>query len=181
MMSMPASRQAGAALIEALVAMLIVAFGVLGVISLQTRSFVSNMEGYQRTQALILVNDMAERINLNRTHASDYLATDIGTTDPGDCTDVTLTRAKKDLCEWAKAIQGASETEGANHVGAVLAARGCITSPATNQYLIVLAWQGLQPTGAPNNDCGKGAYSSEDTRRVASVVVQIGTLGVTTP
>ena len=180
-MKKPTRGQQGAALIEALVAMLIVAFGILGVLSLQTRSFAANMEGYQRSQALVLVSDMAERINLNRANAASYVANDIGTTDPGNCADATLTRAQKDLCEWAKAIQGAAETQGTSKVGAVIGARGCITSPATNQYLIVLAWQGLQRTAQPNNSCGENAYSSEDTRRIVSVVVQIGTLGVTTP
>lgn len=183
MMTKPAIHQGGAALIEALVAMLIVAFGILGVLGLQTRSFTSNMEGYQRSQALILVNDMAERINLNRINASSYVATDIGITAPGNCADPTLTRAQKDLCEWALAIQGASEVQGtgAEKVGAVIGARGCITSPSTNRYLIVLAWQGLQRSGVPNNSCGENAYSSEDTRRIVSVVVQIGTLNTITP
>lgn len=180
-MKKPRSTQQGVALIEALVAMLIVAFGVLGFVGLQARTTVANLEGYQRSQALILVNDMAERLNLNRADATSYVASNIGVTDPGNCADPALTRAQKDLCEWAKSIQGAGETQGTDKVGAVLNARGCITSPSANQYLIALAWQGLQPTGAPANTCGQGAFSSEDRRRVATIVVQIGTLANTTP
>lgn len=168
-------------MIEALVAMLIVAFGVLGFVGLQARTTVANLEGYQRSQALILVNDMAERINLNRASAASYVGDNVGATDPGNCTLATLTRAQADLCEWAKAIQGAGETQGGNKVGAVLNARGCITSPSANQYVVSLAWQGLQPSGAPANPCGQGAYRTEDTRRVATVVVQIGNLANTTP
>lgn len=173
--------QKGVALIEALIAMLIVAFGVLGFVGLQAKTTVANLEGYQRSQALILVNDMVERMKLNRMNAAAYVANDIGTTAPGDCTNVTFTAAQRDLCEWSTAIQGAGELQGGNKVGAMLNARGCITNPATNQYLIVIAWQGMQPSGAPANTCGQNAYSSENTRRVVSVVMQVAQLAPPTP
>lgn len=175
-MTRPNHTQRGVALIEALIAMLIVAFGVLGFVGLQARTTVANLEGYQRSQALVLVNDMAERMNLNRTNAASYVSSDIGTTDPGDCADADLTPAQKDICTWAKTIQGAGETQSGVSVGAILNARGCITSPATDQYLIAVAWQGMQASGAPANTCGQDAYSSEDMRRVVSVVLQVGQL-----
>ncbi|OGB49270.1 MAG: type IV pilus modification protein PilV [Burkholderiales bacterium RIFCSPLOWO2_12_FULL_65_40] len=168
--------QQGVALIEALIAMLIVAFGVLGFVGLQARTTVANLEGYQRSQALILVNDMAERMNLNRANAMSYVSNNIGATDPGNCSGSALTAAQKDLCEWAALIRGAAETQGSTQVGAMLNARGCITNPAANQYLLALAWQGVQASGAPVNTCGKDAYSSEDMRRVVTVVVQIANL-----
>lgn len=168
--------QKGVALIEALIAMLIVAFGVLGLVGLQAKTTVINLEGYQRSQALILVNDMAERINLNRANALSYIGDNLGVSDPGTCpTDASMI-AQKDLCEWAKLIRGAAEIQDGVKVGAVLNARGCITSPATNQYLIALAWQGMQASAAPVNACGKNAFSSEDMRRVVTVVVQIANL-----
>lgn len=168
--------QQGVALIEALIAMLIVAFGVLGLVGLQAKTTVANLEGYQRSQALILVNDMAERINLNRANALSYVGNNIGATNPGDCTVSSLSMAQKDLCEWASLIRGAAETQGSTQVGAMLNARGCITNPASNQYLLALAWQGVQASAAPVNTCGKDAYSGEDMRRVVTVVVQIANL-----
>lgn len=84
--------------------------------------------------------------------------------------------AQKDLCEWAKLIQGAAEVQDGTKVGAMLKARGCITTTATNQYLIALAWQGIQASAAPVNTCGKDAFTSEDMRRVVTVVVQIANL-----
>lgn len=171
--------QQGVALIEALIAMLIVAFGVLGFVGLQARTTVANLEGYQRSQALILVNDMAERMNLNRANAMSYVSNNIGATDPGNCSGSALTAAQKDLCEWAALIRGAAETQGSTQVGAMLNARGCITNPAANQYLLALAWQGVQASAAPVNTCGKDAYSSEDMRRVVTVVVQIANLSPT--
>lgn len=174
----------GATLIEVLIAMLIVAFGVLGFVGIQTRSAVANVEGYQRAQALILVNDMAERINLNRANAAAYrdddpnntATTPLGVADPGNCAAAGPAIALKDRCEWARLIQGAAETEGTTKLGAVLNARGCITNTAPDQYRISLAWQGVQASGAPTNPCGLNAFGSEETRRVVSVVVRIGSL-----
>lgn len=167
--------QAGAAMIEVLVAILITAFGILGFVGLQAQTAVSQVEGYQRTQALILINDMAERIALNRTQAAAYVADDIGVTNPASCA-APVTRAAIDLCEWSELIQGAAEVQGTAKLGAMLGARACITNPAPNQYLISLVWQGVQATGAPITECGKDDFASEDTRRAVTTVVQIADL-----
>lgn len=181
-LSRRARSERGAALMEVLIAMLIVAFGMLGYVGLQAQTSVANLEGYQRSQALILVNDMAQRMALNRANAASYVATNIGVTDPGNCAAAGLTRAQVDLCQWALAIQGASEVVGTTRSGAVLLARGCIRSivsplnSADVYYQISLAWQGLQATGASPDPCGRDAFSDEALRRTVSVVVQVGRL-----
>lgn len=167
--------QRGAAMMELLIAMLIIAFGVLGFVGLQAQTALSQVEGYQRSQALILINDISERISLNRASAAAYVGSNIGTTDPGDCA-TPATQAGKDLCEWSKLIQGSAEVQGTAKLGAMTGARGCITSPAANQYLISIAWQGVQATGAPANTCGQDAYSNENMRRTVTTVLQIATL-----
>lgn len=167
--------QRGALMMEVLIAMLIVAFGTLGFVGLQAQTTVRNIEGYQRSQALILLNDMAQRITLNRANASSYVATNIGTVNPGDCTTKT-TVSDKDLCEWALLIQGSSETMGTAKLGAITGARGCITSPSANLYIISLAWQGVQATSPSPSLCGQNSYSAENMRRAATTVVRIATL-----
>ena len=167
--------QRGAAMIELLIAMLVVAFGVLGFVGLQAKTALSQIEGYQRSQALILINDISARIALNRVNAAAYVGNDIGTTDPGDCS-AAATRVATDLCEWSLSLQGAAELQGTTKLGAMTGARGCITSPATNEYLISVVWQGVQATGAPATVCGEGEYSSENMRRAVTTVVQIANL-----
>jgi type IV pilus assembly protein PilV len=168
--------QHGAGMIEVLVAVLVIAFGILGFVGLQGQTAVSQLEGYQRTQALLLLNDMAQRMALNRDEAGAYLADDIGAAAaPEDCS-AQPSRAATDLCEWSRLIQGAAEVQGNARLGAMIGARACITRPAPNVYQISLVWQGLQATGAPATLCGRDAYASEDTRRAVSTVVQMADL-----
>lgn len=165
----------GAAMIEVLITMLVIAFGSLGFVALQSQTALSQVEGYQRSQALILLNDISERIALNRASAANYVGTDIGITDPGSCTALT-TQTAKDICEWSLLIQGAAEVNGTAKLGAMIGARGCITVTAANEYLISIAWQGVRASGAPANTCGQNQYSSENTRRTVTTVLRIATL-----
>ena len=54
-----ASRQAGTSLVEVLVTIVITAIGLLGLAGMQSRLQTSEMESYQRAQALLLLEDMA--------------------------------------------------------------------------------------------------------------------------
>lgn len=167
-------RQRGAALLEVLVAMLIIAFGVLGYVGLQARTTVATLEGYQRAQALVLLNDITQRINLNRTAAASYVASDLGATDPGACP--ANPAAARDLCEWTHLIRGAAEVQDGVQVGAVQSARGCIDDLGSNQYLVSVVWQGVQASGPSPLACGSGDYPDENLRRGVSTVVRIGDL-----
>ncbi len=188
----PPHPQRGAVLIESLVAMLIVAFGVLGFIGLQARTAVSSLEGYQRAQALLLVNDMAQRMMTNRagTQGGHYLRTDIGSSAiclrplPGAAAAVpgfsqaAFDSASADVCAWAALIRGAAERDASGEAVATLAsARGCITATgAAGEYLVALVWLGRQSSGATALDCGRGdtaAFPSESRRRGVSLLVRI--------
>ncbi len=185
-------RQRGALLIEALVAMLIVAFGVLGFVGLQARTAVGNLEGYQRAQALVLLNDIAQRMAINRVGARNgyYLRTGIGASAacavpaapvpaPPGFDLAAFNTANADLCAWAELIRGSAEKDAGNRtLGAMAGGRGCIEAdPAQpGEFVVSVAWQGLQATGAPRLACGAGQYPSEGLRRGASTVVRVGSL-----
>ncbi|MBC5781660.1 type IV pilus modification protein PilV [Ramlibacter sp. USB13] len=169
-----ASAQGGFTLLETLVAMLIVAFGVLGYVGLQARTVVSTLEGYQRAQALVLVADIAQRINLNRHSAAAYVADDVGVDDPGACPATPV--ATRDLCQWAHLLRGAAEQQDGNKVGAITAARGCIASLGGDQYMVSVVWQGVQATGPTPLACGTGEYADENLRRGVSTVIRIANL-----
>jgi len=181
--------QRGATLLEALVTLVIIAFGLLGLVGLQSRLQVSEMEAYQRSQALILLNDMANRIATNRRVAGSYVTTTPLGTD--NCPTTTGSRQQADAAEWCKALEGAAETFGtgpdASKMGTVIGGRGCVEDLGNNEYLITVAWQGLVPISAPPEGvpCGKDLYNGDSPtspckndlcRRTVTTLVRIGSL-----
>lgn len=180
----PFHGQRGISMIEVLVALFIVAFGLLGIAAFQTRLQTSEMEAYQRSQALILLQDMVNRLNTNRTNANAYLTdtpAGVGDTPATDCTTAT-TLAERDLCEWSHLLQGAAELTGTTRVGAMVGARGCVeqTAGITNEYRVTVTWQGLAPTNAPpaSITCGADLYnggvcSDDRCRRAVTALVRI--------
>lgn len=172
-------RQRGALLIEVLVAVLICAFGLLGFVGMQARATSSEFEGFQRSQALVLVEDMVSRINANRAHAGDYLTPGLAGNGPlVDCTG--LLSAALDLCEWSNLIRGTAEKRGGAGVGAMLAARGCVLRPntSTDRYVVSVTWQGIIPTAGPATPCGAGdaTYPNEALRRAVTSTVCVALL-----
>lgn len=171
--------QHGVTLIEILVTIVILAFGLIGLVGMQTKVQASETESYQRAQAVLLVQDMANRISANRVNAAAYItATPLGTGDsqPADCS--ALTGAAKDQCEWSHEIQGASEQQGTTNVGAMVAARGCIDQVGMNPpvYRVTVAWQSLTDLAAPALSCGQGTYPRETLRRAIASFVTVANL-----
>jgi len=167
---------AGYILLEVLVTIVILVFGLLGLAGFQVRTSVIEQEAYQRIHALVLVQDMVERIYANRTNAASYIQDNVGSSGTELTTCGTMTGKDKDICEWNNELIGASEVLGSSRVGALLGGLGCITQGATNEYLVTVVWQGLAPTVAPTVTCGQGSYGSESLRRAVSMRVQIATL-----
>ncbi|MBG9387509.1 pilus assembly protein [Caenimonas sp. DR4.4] len=172
-------------MVEILVTMVIIAFGLLGMAGLQVRMQTSELESYQRSQALLLLNDMANRIAVNRNNASSYvIAATSPTGTPVTCPTTTSTTVQRDLGEWCQALQGAAETSGTSKVGAMIGGRGCVELVGSD-YMITVAWQGMTPISAPPTSvaCGANAYDSPGTpcindlcRRVVTTLVRIATL-----
>ena len=67
-------RQRGVSLIEVLIAVLVLAIGLLGIAGLQTASLTTNNISYQYSQAATLAQSMAERMRANQTgvYAGSY-------------------------------------------------------------------------------------------------------------
>lgn len=169
----------GVGLIEVLVALLIIAIGVLGAVALQSRAVQAGMEAYQRAQALLLVEDMVERIKNNRAFATGcylipgYLGTGASSV-PSGCN----TLADVDIAGWHALLQGASETQPDNQkVGGILGARGCIVSEGVGRFRVSVAWQGLSKLDNQNTDtCANGTFGDEGYRRVVGVSFRLAKL-----
>jgi type IV pilus assembly protein PilV len=171
-------RQGGFTLIDVLISLFILAFGMLALARVMAQSSLSEVEALQRSQAMTLVQDLAERINLNRKNAALYVGSYTATWGPGGGADCSaLTGVDRDVCEFQNLLAGSTTLDGTSAIGAPIAARGCVISTAANVYVIAVAWQGMVPTTGSDSACGVNAFDREENRRVFSTVVQIATLG----
>jgi type IV pilus assembly protein PilV len=168
--------QRGFTLIEMLIALLVLAFGMLALARQMGHASRAEVEAFQRAQAMTLAQEMADRINDNLRQASLYLGDYVPRTAPEDCSNAP-SLVQRDACEWRNRLLGIDTLDGQQAIGAPMASRGCVVSPAPNVYVVTVAWQGVVPTAAPDSPCGQGAFGSEATRRTFSTVVQVATLG----
>jgi len=179
-------------MIEVLVTIAILAIGLMGLLQMQMRLQKSEVESYQRTQAIMLLNDMASRITTNRSNAATYETVDPTSDFLGagmTCPTANTTLQQRDTAEWCDAIQGAAEQTTTNaKVGAMIGGRGCVENLGSGQHLVTVVWQGLTPISTPPATiaCGKEAtniYDDVNTdciddlcRRYVSTIVRIATL-----
>ena len=113
---MKKNTQAGFTLLEVLIALIILAVGLLGMASLTVHSMQSNQSAYMRSQASVLAYDIAERIRTNHegaTTTTTYTAT--SATAPacsGGCSPAE--QAQLDVAQWraelASTMPGATAT-----------------------------------------------------------------------
>lgn len=184
--------QRGFTLLEVLITIIVLAFGLLGLASLQGTMHLSEMESYQRAQAVVLLNDMISRLQANRGQAANYVTAanaPLGADTANDPADCTTNAFDRDRCEWAALLRGAGETRTSGgvttNVGAMIGARGCIEQiQAANNatgvcapgiYRVTVAWQGLHATSTPALTCAAGLYGGNDAvRRAVSSVISLG-------
>ena len=184
----------GFSMIEVLVALMIVVLGLLGLAGMQVRMQQAEVESYQRAQAIVLMQDMVDRIQLHRVTASCFRFTNetsgspfLGTnaTHAAACAASTAndnTEAVSSMNGWNSALLGAAETKGGASVGAMVGARGCVSYNAASEltdstgafisgtglYTVAVAWQGTTDTIAPAINCANGLYGTNARRRVVS-------------
>jgi type IV pilus assembly protein PilV len=169
-------------MIEVLVAMLLCAFSLMGFAGLQAHASAMEFEALQRSQALVLLDDMVSRMTINRAGAGDYVTVGlIGDGPVQNCVTATSgSVAAIDRCEWGNLLRGSSEVQGGNRVGAMLSARGCIELGfgSSDRYVVTVVWSGIRPTSGPNSLCGlaNATYPDDTMRRVVAATVCIARL-----
>jgi type IV pilus assembly protein PilV len=185
--------QRGVAMLETLLTLAILVVGLLGLVGLQSRVHQAQYESYQRTQALLLLDDMVDRIRTNPYAAQCYAITGGGgapyfgadgaghngaaVCDLAAGTTETRALAVRGMNEWDALLKGATESTAGTLRGAMLGARGCVSFDAvTEVYTVSVAWQGFGDTAAPGVDCGNGLYGRETQRRVVSATLRIAKL-----
>jgi len=182
----PAVRFAGFALVEAMVTVVVVAFGLLGVAGLVSRSFVTEVDAMQRAQAAMLLQDMVTRIEGNRANAAAYVTGDAGITGFGYAScDPAAPMVDHDRCVWGQLLAGGNEQIDGSNAGVLVGAMGCVHEmDAFNRvYAVTIAWQGASAGAAPIVDnnfaptgCGRDQFGNENQRRLMTTLLRIGTL-----
>lgn len=182
-------RTEGFSMLEVMIALMIFSIGMLGLAGIMARAHNAEIESYSKSEAVLLVNEMAERIEVNLAMAKRGMAPD-DATNPGyntatvfgtgnadlDCDDpaVVPSVAARDLCEWDLMLKGAAEeTSGGAALGKLKGARGCVRYvAATREYKIAVAWAGQEGFSAPPADltCGSAAIAAQFRRVVARTV-----------
>ena len=134
------SRQSGFTMVEVLVALVVLAIGLLGIAALFLNSLQAGRTAIYRTEAIELAADLADRIRMNRTAqaAYDSAFADVEVAAPacattGGCTDAEL--AATDLSTWKAAIAERLPSGAGQVVVTLPAAAGEPTS-----YVVTVQW-----------------------------------------
>ncbi|HEY8857175.1 MAG TPA: type IV pilus modification protein PilV [Rugosibacter sp.] len=197
--------QAGFSLLEVLITMAVLAVGLLGLAGLQGRGINAETESFSRGQAMMLANELADRMGANlaelktSTSASTgYNQQDgssakiiFGTSYANDCITVgnntsTLqaqccatktSMAARDLCEWDLALKGIAEsTASGGKMGGMSDARGCVFLAPNGEFEVDVVWKSRDIGVIGNgNTCGQAAIVSR--RSGVSRTLRVAALG----
>ena len=147
-------KKAGFTLIEVLIAMIILAVGLLGLAGLQATSLRNNKSAYNRSVATQMAYDIADRMRANYTYAKKstgnvYVTTTTPSTSAVEnCTNSTCTPAQmalNDLYEWNQSIINSLPSTTAKP------AKGIITI-AGNVFTVTINWDDNRDGYVDNKD-----------------------------
>ncbi len=174
------SSESGLTLIEILIAIFILGIGVLATLAMQGTAKSGYLEAFQRTQAVLIARDLAERMTSNRSaDLSDYSGTYTGSSmsSYSDCLSATsCTPAQMvswDRYQFDQAILGASEVRNSSNVGGLIGAEGCVDY-SSGLVTIVIVWKGVSLGGSatsPISGCGSGISAAKRRMFVLSTFV----------
>ncbi|MFT5709767.1 MAG: type IV pilus assembly protein PilV [Halioglobus sp.] len=182
-----ARSQRGFTLIEVLVTFVVLAIGLLGIVSLQALSKTSQHQGIQRTRAVAIADGMLEKIRINPAGLATYA---IGLNPLGDgtisseptpnCISAvcnTTQMAAHDLWQWEQALDGTTVTVGGVATAGLINPQACVIFTAatgkTNTGLlqVLVQWSDLRETidavqaGDVDVACGGAAAGGDRFRR----------------
>jgi type IV pilus assembly protein PilV len=135
--------QTGFSIVEVLVALVVLAVGMLGMAGLYVTTLRSSGTAISRMQAVNLAADMADRIRANRLAREAYEAegAEQGCVKTGNCTRELM--AANDLFVWRKQIDDL--LPGDNAGGEVVYTPGLADTP--DEYTITVNWQEAEGGG----------------------------------
>jgi type IV pilus assembly protein PilV len=156
---MHTSQQRGFTLVEVLIAVLVMAIGLLGLAGLQLTTLQSNQSAYHRSLATMKAMDIADRMIANGGQVANY-ATGLGapssasTCVASSCAPSDM--AEFDLAQWKCSLGGHNAVQACLDLGVsgeLPSGDGRIVDDGGNQFTITIMWDD-ERTGATGTDCG---------------------------
>lgn len=135
----------GIALLEALIALVVLAFGVLGLLWIHQQALVQQRQQLMRSVAIGIADDLAERMRLNAPQSAMYAKTwgnsnNSITTAAPDCTATACTR--QELTAWdLQQLQLTLQSQLPEGDAAVFA-----LTATPNWWSIIIAWHDVNET-----------------------------------
>ena len=155
--SCAAESSLGASLIEVMVALLIFATAMGGIVTTQLAGKRAAHEALQRSVAALLAGDMLERMRGNPGQLAVYAAHILGDRDApisppaADCTLAVCSPAQLasyDLWQWESLLLGEAEREGEYRLGGLLNPRACV-AVSGSRITLALSWRGPTASLSP--------------------------------
>ena len=165
----PSKYQRGISLIESLVAMVVVALGILGILGVQMRTLTDTSTTVRRAQAIRLIEDLGERMKTNPNALGNigaYVSAFNVEPTVGSCTSGcdSAQLAAYDLAVWKKAIK-ASLPLGRASVFVPPAESGA--GVQGRQLGVVIAWRENEAEGRKTDDIDNTKVRQTDGTFVA--------------
>ena len=147
----PGSRQRGITLIESLVAIVVAALGILGIVGVQRRTLTDTQTTVRRAQAIRLIEDLSERMRVNpnalanlATYTSAFTNNPTVPTGSAACATAgsgcNLTQlATYDLAAWKKTVRDTLPLGRANIF--TPPAESAVTAGQGRQLGVMIAWR----------------------------------------
>lgn len=147
----------GFSLVEALVALVVLSIGMLGIAALYVESLRAGRSALLRTQAVMLAADMADRIRANPGAGASYIKTLNATgtitaaCDPGGAGCTPAQMAAHDIARWYEIVDDRADNPSVGRL-ALPVGRGTIGVVGANpaDYTITVSWSESGQTAANN-------------------------------
>ncbi|MDH3388779.1 MAG: type IV pilus modification protein PilV [Gammaproteobacteria bacterium] len=134
--------QRGVTLVEAMIALLVISIGLLGIASLQITAMNQNTSSLNHSQAVWITYNMSDRIRANISEFDNYDGIDTNNSYSQDCMAATCSNAQmrvSDAADWA------------NMIASLPGGRGIITSNVDG-LLVTVMWDD-NGSGATGTGC----------------------------
>ena len=139
----PSRLQRGISLIESLVAIVVMALGILGILGVQMRTLADSQTSVRRAQAIHLIEDLSERMKVNPNALGNITTYVSGFDDeptPGDCKTSKCSHtelAAYDLAIWKQAVKSSLPLGQAS----VFVAQGETNDANRRQLGVMISWR----------------------------------------